>query len=330
MSGARLCERAGREKNTMNKHITDAQFLQAYQDSISDRINLHWEKNHVSGNYIVRHTYGESRGQKGTHELKMVFQGKYLEARVKYQTERDIKRSKRSTITDFSAGSRRRMFDLFHRLDICTKPIFLTLTYGDDYPDAKTAKNHLRALLERFRRAYKSKGTSAIWRMEFQERGAPHFHIMLFELPYVAKDKIQQMWSEIVGQNNLFTRIEQVRSHKQVMSYVSKYIAKVNPDGADSGFNSLSYLHAYRAKYGDNIGRVWGVFERDNLPFAERIEIALPFNKARFERFKAYAAQKYPPIADYQSDGFRLYVRDARQWENLFHTIYDIPFHANC
>ena len=42
--------------------------------------------------------------------------------------------------TTFSKQSRTRLFDLFHRMEIKRKAVFLTLTYGEDYPDAKTAK----------------------------------------------------------------------------------------------------------------------------------------------------------------------------------------------
>lgn len=208
------------------------------------------------------------------------------------------------------------MFDMFHKLEIKVKPIFVTLTFGEDYPDAQTAKNNLRAFFERVRRAFPQMGVSAIWRMEFQERGAPHFHIIFFNLPFIKKEKIQAVWGEIVDLDRPFTRIEQIKSHKGVMSYVSKYVAKLQ-DGGNSGFNSLTYLHAYRAKYGENIGRVWGKFEAANLPFAASITLERDFVPAEFYKFRALAEQMYPKIADYLSPGFRLYVKSAVQWEQI-------------
>jgi hypothetical protein len=59
-------------------------------------------------------------------------------------------------------------------------PAMLTLTYPGDWltvaPDAETVKRHFWALCKRYQRAW---GEPLIgpWKMEFQRRGAPHFHI---------------------------------------------------------------------------------------------------------------------------------------------------------
>jgi len=254
--------------------------------------------------------------------LKLEFQGKFVAAAVRYPTDRKYSRCKRGKVTGFSAGSRTRMFDMFHKLEIKVKPIFITLTYGDDYPDAATAKANLRAFLERIRRLPSCGKTSAIWRMEFQERGAPHFHIIFFNLPFIKKENIQKWWGEIVGMEKPFTRIEQIKRHRGVMAYVSKYVAKLQ-DGGNSGFNSLTYLHAYKAKYGENIGRVWGKFEAANMPFAASLTLERDFVPAEFYAFRRLAEAQYPKIADYISPGFRLYVKSAVQWEQIARLLMD-------
>lgn len=59
-------------------------------------------------------------------------------------------------------------------------PAMLTLTYPGDWltvaPDAETVKRHFSALAKRYERAW---GEPLIgpWKLEFQRRGAPHFHI---------------------------------------------------------------------------------------------------------------------------------------------------------
>ncbi len=59
-------------------------------------------------------------------------------------------------------------------------PAMLTLTYPGDWltvaPDAETVKRHFTALAKRYERAW---GEPLIgpWKLEFQRRGAPHFHI---------------------------------------------------------------------------------------------------------------------------------------------------------
>jgi hypothetical protein len=52
----------------------------------------------------------------------------------------------------------------------------ITLTYPDDFPvNGATVKEDLRVYLQWLRRAYK---TEVLWFLEFQTRGAPHFHIL--------------------------------------------------------------------------------------------------------------------------------------------------------
>lgn len=254
--------------------------------------------------------------------LKLEFQGKFVAAAIRYDSDIKPKRGKRGGITTFSAGSRRRMFDLFHRLEIKRKPIFVTLTYGKDYPDANTAKKNLRALFERLRKRLGSQTVSAIWRMEFQERGAPHFHIIFFDLPFIDKLTWQYWWEEITGTPEPFTRVERVKSHKHIMAYVSKYVAKVEPS-SKTGFISLTYLHAYQQKYGDSIGRVWGVFQREHLPMAEKIVIERDLDSVEYNKFRQLAIAAYPPIADYLSKGFRLYVKDAARWMDIARHLFD-------
>jgi len=254
--------------------------------------------------------------------LKLEFQGRFVAAAVRYPSDRKYSRHKRGKVTGFSAGSRTRMFDMFHKMEYKTKPIFVTLTYMENWYDAAQSKAHLRAFLERIRRAYPH--ASGIWRMEFQERGAPHFHIIFFKLGYIKKEKVQAMWAEIIGEKGSkpFTRIEQIKKVRGVMFYVSKYVAKFQ-DGGISGFNSLTYLHAYQEKYGEFIGRVWGKFQAINLPFAEVLTIERDFIPTQFYKFRALAEGLFPKIADYISPGFRLYVESAKQWEQIARHLFD-------
>jgi hypothetical protein len=59
-------------------------------------------------------------------------------------------------------------------------PAMLTLTYPGDWltvaPDAETVKRHFAALAKRYERAW-GEPLVGPWKLEFQRRGAPHFHI---------------------------------------------------------------------------------------------------------------------------------------------------------
>lgn len=189
--------------------------------------------------------------------------------------------SRRGKIFHFSRKSRKRLLELTARLDLNRvvgrfPAIFITLTYGQSFPSAKLAKTHLRAFLERLRRL--APASSGIWRLEFQERGAPHYHLIMFNLPYIDKYTIATMWAEIIGQEYQdikppllprapFTRIEAIRQPRKVMSYVAKYVAKVS---SPCGFNNLPYPHA-----NGETGRFWGIFNGDCLPWAELISLVV-------------------------------------------------------
>lgn len=193
----------------------------------------------------------------------------------------------RGIITTFSRGSRRRLVKQLARIG-AEQAVFITLTYPDKFPDAIEAKTHLRALLERFRRRYPD--ASGIWRLEYQERGAPHFHLLLYKLPFLPFAELRSMWREIIapycpGSVNPRVRIELVRSRRGAMYYASKYLAKAENGPGPSFFIPVTYLHA---------GRFWGVFNRAKLPLAERVFVDLVLKGGRnFHDAKAIMRRVY-------------------------------------
>jgi hypothetical protein len=215
----------------------------------------------------------------------------------------------RGVVTSFSRASRRRLLKTIARLDM-QSAVFITLTYPSQYPTAKEAKQHLRALLERFRRRFPR--MSAIWRMEYQQRGAPHFHLICFNMPYLPFADLRRMWGQITirfadGPQLPFVRIEMVRSKRGVMHYASKYLAKTEqavPGGGvsltpahictpDCGCTHEQGVQAEKAFDEAHSGRFWGVHNAAALPYAERVLVeiwtrhgnrALPEVKAYFRR----------------------------------------------
>lgn len=226
-----------------------------------------------------------------------------------------VNMARRGSISVFSRKSRKRLLEFANRIDVSSmsrdKPVvFITLTYGQWWASDNYAKKHLRAFLERLRRF--APDASGIWRVEGQQRGAPHFHLLLFNLPYISKDDIKNWWAAIIGaefwnyQRDIngeppFTRIEAITNPSKVMRYVSKYVAKMpekNPsepasasdferrDAAASGFNYVPYLHEpcpYPA-FSAWSGRHWGIFNKDKIPFAEAITILLDIGSQEVEK----------------------------------------------
>jgi hypothetical protein len=91
----------------------------------------------------------------------------------------------RDRVRGFSRESRR---NLLRRLASINRAAFkafkgrlisITLTYPHEYPeDPELCKNHLKALRRRLQRTCGD--FAAFWRMGIQERGAWHFHLLLF------------------------------------------------------------------------------------------------------------------------------------------------------
>ena len=207
--------------------------------------------------------------------------------------------ARRGRVTSFSAKSRKRLLELAARLDLAAASlgspiIFITLTYGQEWPEFEQVSRNLRAFLERLRRF--APESSAIWRIEYQSRGAPHFHLICFKLPYLDKITLSAWWAEVIGcqywdnsgslPKHPFTRIEAIKSGRRAMSYLSKYVAKL-PDaaaaparfqedaGGEGGFNYVPYLH---------VGRWWGVFNSEKLPFAKLVKSSLMLAESGVKR----------------------------------------------
>lgn len=91
-------------------------------------------------------------------------------------------------ITGWSRRSRARMVATMAELDLAPllmslqQPAMVTLTYPGDWvavaPDGPTVKRHLKAFFQRYERAWSEKWRG-VWKLEFQRRGAPHFHLLM-------------------------------------------------------------------------------------------------------------------------------------------------------
>jgi hypothetical protein len=173
-------------------------------------------------------------------------------------------RGTRDRIRGFSRTSRRnlllRLASINRRAFRAFKGrmIFVTLTYPREYPeDPEVCKNHLKALRKRLQREYKS--FAAFWRLGIQNRGAWHFHLLLFVGPSIGsvgelRRFISSSWYEVTGKVSeghlrAGTSVEVVKRWKQATSYVERYMAK--PEEFPLGLQT---------------GRIWGIWNEELLP----------------------------------------------------------------
>lgn len=162
--------------------------------------------------------------------------------------------SGRGEIKGFSPSSASRMRRYLRTCE-ADYQILITLTYPLSYPiNGRTCKEQLRRFLQELRRyavgkTIEGKPFSAFWFLEFQARGAPHFHI--FTNCRFPKDWIANRWYGIVGSDDARhlvagTRIETIRSGRHgARAYAGKYAAKQQQKEVPHDFAS--------------VGRFWGV-----------------------------------------------------------------------
>jgi len=179
----------------------------------------------------------------------------------------------RGKIRTFSYKSRLRLMRFMARLKMAgVRATFMTLTFKG-YPTNAMAKMALHAFLQRIVRKFPK--ASAVWRMEYQKRGALHFHLLCFNLPYWDWKEVLSAWKACSGQLVARIDIQLIKSRKGVMYYVSKYIAKVDKGHRKTFFISPPYLHGGR-KW--RKGRFWGYHNKKALPLGEKVQGVLMDN----------------------------------------------------
>ena len=181
--------------------------------------------------------------------------GAYLAVKAHGVRQAKVQSWRRGTVRSFSFRSRTRLLRLLAQCDRqqTSQSLFVTLTYPRSFPTASsTYKRHLemfaKRLLRRFPRA------SAIWKLEFQSRGAPHYHLIILGVNYMAHQWVNRQWSEIIsGEKSAGkkarTEVRRVEHYRRTISYAAKYVAKVQ--GTESA---------------EHPGRYWGIFGRESLP----------------------------------------------------------------
>lgn len=152
-------------------------------------------------------------------------------------------------------------------------PLFVTLTYPSEWvDDSKEWKRQLEAFRMRVERKW---GKFAIvWKLEYQKRGAPHWHMLWYkefssaEL-IILRRWLSRVWFVLVKSGDYKhlsagTRVERLRDANGVQYYCAKYIGKV------TGETPLN-------------GRHWGVWNWSLMPVDVKrvVLIACEFYKLR-------------------------------------------------
>jgi hypothetical protein len=178
----------------------------------------------------------------------------------------------RADITCFSSKSRQRLRMTLARVDQRRggKAAFCAMTYPNEFSlDAAIFKGHLDVFGKRFLRAYPDAGF--FWKLEFQKRGAPHFHVIAFGLHLQEKTRalcrfrewLAETWFEVVNSGDskhlaAGTSAELMRSSVAILRYCAGYVSKSD-----------------QTLVGFKVGRYWGIVGRSRIPFGNAQSVAL-------------------------------------------------------
>lgn len=247
-------------------------------------------------------------------KVEIIAQGRLLKVKA-IGLECDLRGGgSRGDVTVFSPQSRLRLLRLLASVSppavngFRHRCSFLTLT-TKAHLHPRQFKTYMRAFFKRLGR--KAPRLAIVWRLEYQKRGAPHVHLIVYNAPFMDKKWIQEIWGEIVGQARPFTRIESIKSYKHLMAYASKYAAKVDV----RGFNTVTYLAEGEgvSKYGSQTaGRVWGVYNRLCLPFADKVVDSIPLDGSWW-MLRQYCCKFYPWVWENGEGGFTVFTDDPYQ-----------------
>lgn len=179
---------------------------------------------------------------------------------------------------------------------------FVTLTYRRWPPEPERWKHDLRHWWRRVDRAWP--GAWAVWCLEFQGRGAPHFHLLVSWEPerdaagWRERQRwISRSWAEVVagpGRDVDELHLRAGTNCKPVVGAetIAEYLAKPDQKGDGGGTAPAPALHvghmaaaelAKRAQKskGGGVGRWWGIVGRAHYQRARSVfELSLPVQTA--------------------------------------------------
>ena len=180
-------------------------------------------------------------------------------------------KNKRGKITEWSRKSQMRFKTGLATIqqDKLEYALEITLTYPKVFPDADEHATYKRHL-DRIKIWLCLRGFSGAWKLEFQTRGAPHYHMIAIPTKKLDglgdfRREISQRWYDIVGSHDekhlrAGVEVSPIKSSKGMIGYMASYMAKKDQT-LPNNFT----------------GRYWGYFNKKNLPFAE--EKCIPLGK---------------------------------------------------
>jgi hypothetical protein len=192
----------------------------------------------------------------------------------------------RGNISELSDASRRRLISKARNIPGLRSLITFTYPdakYSDDLNPFMTSGRHVKGHLERLRKAMIYRGLAGFWFLEFQRRGAPHFHVFCVgTLSQEARDSLRATWAKIVGSGcphhlRRGMDYQELRKPEAAAGYAAKYSSKGEQKEVPEHYRG--------------IGRFWGVFGSFPPPTVLRVSMRDLYELVRVAR-KAAEVQR--------------------------------------
>ena len=146
---------------------------------------------------------------------------------------------------------------------------FLTLTFKDNVKDLDKANYEFEKFIKRLNyHCFGTKKANLKYTcvVEFQKRGAIHYHVIIYNMPYVKANDISNIWG------NGFIKINKIDDIDNVGAYVSEYLGQAEKgQGKDVADDRLQGKKSYFSSRG-----LFKPVEITDKKMVEQVAAALP------------------------------------------------------
>lgn len=146
---------------------------------------------------------------------------------------------------------------------------FLTLTFKDNVKDLDKANYEFKKFIQRLNYycfGMKKNNLKYTCVVEFQKRGAIHYHVIIYNMPYLKANDIADVWG------NGFIKINRIDNIDNVGAYVSEYLGQAKKgQGHDIEDDRLKGRKSYFSSRG-----LFKPIEITNEKIVETVAAALP------------------------------------------------------
>lgn len=134
------------------------------------------------------------------------------------------------------------------------RPKFLTLTFAENIKDLSVANNEFKLFILRLgNKVYDRKNRRCLKYLvipEFQKRGAVHYHVIFFNLPYIPWETIRACWSHGDITINAIDEVDNIGAY--VSKYLSKDLCDERLKGRKCYFKSKGLLQSQVVEFNTN------------------------------------------------------------------------------